>query len=256
MRKGFFAFVLVSLVSYGYTQSVYTYDVKKDIVIGTLSLGMFVTPFFVDNKPDKFPGSFNKNDINGFDRSVMFSYNKTLDNISEYGVYGMLVLPIISTFGNMRDMNTWLTYGIMYSEAFFLTYGSETLLKNSIIRYRPYMYEGELPAGKGTDYYRSFPSGSTSLAFLSATFLSTTFSQEYPESKWKLPVIIGSYALAAGVVSMRITSGSHFMTDVIAGAAIGSFYGWVIPFLHKKHNNENNLAVNFTGNGLLVSLKF
>ena len=54
--------------------------------------------------------------------------------------------------------------------------------------------------------------------------------------------------------TMRITSGSHFMTDVLVGAAIGSFYGWVIPFLHQRQNN-NNLAINFTGNGLLVSLK-
>lgn len=255
MKKVILALCLVVLASYGYTQTVYTCDVKKDIIIGTLSLGVFGSQFFVKNAPDKIPDSFDKNDINGFDRSLMFSFNKTVDMISDYGVYGMLVLPVLSVAGNLRDTNKLLTYGIMYSEAFLLTFGTENLLKNSVMRYRPYMYEGPLPSGKEDDYYKSFPSGSTSLAFLSATFLSTTFSREYPESKWKLPLIIGSYTLAAGVVSMRITSGSHFMTDVLAGAAIGGFYGWVIPFLHKKQDNENNLAINFTGNGFLVSLK-
>ncbi|GHU12114.1 hypothetical protein FACS1894151_11740 [Spirochaetia bacterium] len=64
--------------------------------------------------------------------------------------------------------------------------------------------------------------------------MTTTFMQEFPESKWKFPVIIGSYTLAAGVASMRILSGSHFLTDVFVGAAIGSLYGWVIPWLHLK----------------------
>jgi membrane-associated phospholipid phosphatase len=116
------------------------------------------------------------------------------------------------------------------------------------------MYDGVVPPGQESDYYNSFPSGSTSLAFLSATFLTTTFSLEYPDSKWKLPVIIGSYTLAAGVASMRIASGSHFMTDVLTGAVIGSFYGWIIPFLHRKNTNKN-VAMNIIPNGILISLK-
>jgi membrane-associated phospholipid phosphatase len=176
--------------------------------------------------------------------------------ISDYGVYGLLTLPILSVIGNANDTNTWLTYGIMYTEAFLLTFGTKDLLKNAIIRYRPYMYEGGIPDGREDDYYKSFPSGSTALAFLSATFLSTTFSEEYPDSKWRLPIIIGSYTLATGIASMRIVSGSHFLSDVLVGATIGSLYGWIIPFLHKKQNNENNLAINFTGNRILISLKF
>jgi undecaprenyl-diphosphatase len=255
MKNGFFVLFSIILASYGYTQSVYTYGLKKDIVLGTLSLGIGLSPYFVNNLPDQIPGSLDKDDINGFDRSLMFTYNKTVDIISDYGVYGLLVLPAISVIGNMHDKNALLTYGIMYGEAFLLTFGTKELLKKSIIRYRPYMYKDGLPEGKEDDYYNSFPSGSTAYAFLGATFLSTTFSQKYPESKWKWPIIIGGYTLASGIASMRIVSGSHFLSDVLTGAVIGLFYGWVIPFLHKKQNNENGLAINFTGNGLFVSLK-
>jgi membrane-associated phospholipid phosphatase len=237
-----------------YSQSVFTCNLKKDIIIGGLSLGVFVSPFFVENVPSQIPDSLNKNDINAFDRSLMFSYNKSLDIISDYGVYGMLVLPIVSVIGNGNDINAWLTYGIMYTEAFLLTFGTKDLLKNAIIRYRPYMYEGGAPAGQENYYFNSFPSGSTSLAFLSATFLSTTFLHEYPDSKWKLPIVIGSYSLATTVFAMRITSGAHFITDVLTGAAIGSFYGWIIPFLH-KNNSNNNVTVNVVPNGFLVALK-
>ena len=245
---------LIIIASYAHAQSVYTYDVKKDIIIGTLSLGVFLSPFFVDNSPDQPPlSSPDKSGVNGFDRPLMFSYNRAMDAVSDYGVYGMLVLPCLSVLDNF-NADTLLTYGIMYGQAFLFTFGTKDLLKSSVIRYRPYVYAGAIPAGKEDDYHNSFPSGSTSLAFLSATFLSTTFSQEYPESKWKLPVIIGSYTLAAGVATMRIASGSHFLSDVITGAAIGSFYGWIIPFLHKERNE--NFALYFTGNGFLASLKY
>jgi len=255
MKKYLLAFYFCIMAYSLHSQSIFTYDLKKDFIIGGLSLGIFASPFFVENSPSQIPDLLNKNDINDFDRPLMFSYNKALDMISDYGVYGMLVLPIVSVIGNANDINAWLTYGIMYSEAFLLTFGTKDLLKNAIIRYRPYMYDGGVPAGQENDYYNSFPSGSTSLAFLSATFLSTTFLQEYPDSKWKLPVVIGSYSLATSVSAMRITSGAHFITDVFAGAAIGSFYGWIIPFLH-KNNSNNNIKVNVAPDGFLVSLKF
>jgi len=243
------------LISYNaYTQSVFTYDLKKDLVLGITALGLFVSPFFVANEPENIPVGLNNEDINILDRSLMFSYNKPLDKISDYGVYALLALPVLSLAGNVKDKNAWLTYGIMYAEAFCLTFGTKDLLKNAIIRYRPYMYSGEIPDGMMNDYYNSFPSGSTALAFLSAGFLSATFSSEYPDSKWKIPVITGAYTLATGIAAFRIASGTHFLMDVLVGAAIGSLYGWIIPALHKRQNDY--FAINFTGNGFIASLKF
>lgn len=256
MKKLFFiAFASLVIQTNAFSQSVFKLDLTKDIIIGSLSTGVFVSPFFVNNEPDSIPVNLDKNAVNGFDRSFMFSYNRTLDKISDYGVYGMLILPVISVIPDIKNVNTLLTYGVMYGEAVLLTFGTKDLLKNAIIRYRPYMYNGGVPAGNEDDYFNSFPSGSTSLAFLSATFLTATFAREFPDSKWKWPVIIGSYTMAAGVASMRIFSGSHFLTDVLAGAAIGSLYGWLMPQLHLRKNNEN-LSIIPTGNGLLVSVKF
>ncbi len=234
----------------------FTYDLKKDIIIGTAALGVFVSPFFVSNVPGNIPSDLFKEDINALDRSFMFSYNRPLDIVSDHGVYALLLLPALSLAGNIKDKDAWLTYGIMYAEAFFLTFGTNDLLKNAIIRYRPYMYSGGIPDGQEDDYYNSFPSRSTALAFLSAGFLSATFSAEYPDSKWNVPVIAVAYSAAAGVALSRIFSGSHFLTDVFTGAAIGSLYGWVIPLLHKKQNNESAISMNFTGNGFIVSLKY
>jgi membrane-associated phospholipid phosphatase len=256
MRIFFVIFCLFLINFNAYSESVFSYDLKKDIVLGTLSLGMFASPFFVNNEPENIPMTWDKNDVNVFDRGLMLSYNKPLDIFSDYGVYALLTLPVISLAGQIKDKEAWLTYGIMYAEAFLLTFGTKDLLKNAVIRYRPYMYDGDIPDGKDDEYYKSFPSGSTALAFLSAGFLSATFSAEYPDSRWKIPITTGIYTLAAGVATCRIASGSHFLTDVLAGAAIGNLYGWAVPLLHKKQNDGNNIAMNFTGNGFVAALKF
>lgn len=87
-----------------------------------------------------------------------------------------------------------------------------------------------------------------------ATFLSVTFSAEHPDSQFRIPIIIGSYSIAVTVGVLSILSGNHFLTDVLVGAAIGSFYGWVMPTLHRRTNE--NFSFHFTGNGILMSLRF
>ncbi len=256
MKKLFFALCSFMISLGAFSQSVFTYNLHKDALLGVGALGVFASPLLMENIPESVPANLHKDDINALDRSLMFSYNETLDKISDYGVYAFLALPIISLAGNIKDSNAWLTYGIMYAEAFAFTFGTKDLLKNAVIRYRPYMYQGSVPNGLMDDYYNSFPSGSTALAFLSAGFLSATFSAEYPDSKWKIPVIAGAYTLALGIASARIISGSHFLTDVLAGAAIGSLYGWGIPLLHKKQNNDNRISLNLTGTGFVVGMKF
>ena len=237
-----------------FSQTVYELNLKKDLVLGALSLGIGITPFFVNNKPENFPINLNKNDINGFDRTLMFSYKKPLDLITDNGAYVLALLPVISVIPNIKEENTLLTYGIMYCEALLLTFGTTFTLKNAVIRYRPYMYADGIPDGKEKDYYNSFPSGAASFSFLGASFLSATFSQEFPDSKMKLPVIIGSYTLATTIASLRIISGAHFVTDVLTSALIGSVYGWLIPALHLKNNNEKP-AIIPTGNGVIFSFK-
>ncbi len=32
---------------------------------------------------------------------------------------------------------------------------------------------------------------------------------------------------------LRVWSGNHYPSDVIAGAAVGSFIGWLVPRMHK-----------------------
>ena len=61
----------------------------------------------------------------------------------------------------------------------------------------------------------AFPSGHTAQAFLAATLLHRTFGRT---NKW---YSIAGYTAAAATGTMRVLNNAHWLTDVLAGAAIG-----------------------------------
>jgi undecaprenyl-diphosphatase len=262
MKKVLFLICFFVISSNLFSQSVYTLDLSRDIVISALSVGMFITPFFI-NDDQEIPTNLNRNDVNVFDRWLMFPFNRGFQNarIPLMMVYNssIIIPPLILSWGNLRgNFDVWLTYGVMFTQAFFFTYGTKELIGRTVNRYRPYLYFDEPYNFPMLDsrFNRSFPSGGTAVSFMPAAFLSVTFAQEFPNSRWKTPVIIGSFTLASVVGATRIFSGDHFLTDVLAGAVIGTFYGWLIPTLHRRNSIENRISFNFTGNGMILTLKY
>lgn len=66
----------------------------------------------------------------------------------------------------------------------------------------------------------SFPSGHTSQAFALATVIARTYDTPYVQ----VPV----YGFAVSQAVQRIDSGKHWLSDVVAGAALGTFIGRVV----------------------------
>lgn len=92
------------------------------------------------------------------------------------------------------------------------TYGLGYILKKSINRDRPFnTYPEFVPYTFKTS--GSMPSGSTAIAFTSATNLTLAYK------KWYVAVPAFSYATAVGF--SRVKLAEHYPTDVAAGAVLG-----------------------------------
>ena len=102
---------------------------------------------------------------------------------------------------------------------------------------------------------RSFPSAHTSMSFAGASFASYVFWKYNPESKWRILVTAISYSLAATVAVLRVASGNHFATDVLAGALIGTAIGIGIPALHTLIADKD-IAVSISPFGLVFSRSY
>lgn len=72
----------------------------------------------------------------------------------------------------------------------------------------------------------SFPSGHTSTAFAWATALSNELRHDAPY----VPYIV--YPLAVWVATSRMLDGRHWLTDTVAGAAVGIFSAHLVDRLH------------------------
>jgi len=254
LKSGAVLFFFFAAGSNLYSQSVYTLDIKKDIFISALSVGAVTASYLAPGSRSDI-GVLNFNDVNLLDRGLMFPENNTLHSIRDITRNIIPVLPIITPLSlwglggwkfDKDSFNTWLTYGIMYTQALALTFGTVEIIKKTVDRYRPRSYFISSADSFSND---CFPSDTTAISFLASTFLSVTFTGEFPDVLWKIPVIAGSYTLAASIGVLSVISGMHFLTDVLAAAAIGSFYGLMIPLLHKKPDTDKRISFHFTGNG-------
>ncbi|HOE84252.1 MAG TPA: phosphatase PAP2 family protein, partial [Sphaerochaeta sp.] len=73
-------------------------------------------------------------------------------------------------------------------------------------------------------------------------YLQTMGSLFYPDSKTVKITAIASWTLAGSTAILRVVGGSHHLTDVLAGAAIGSTLGFLGPWITSKLVKDNPAA--------------
>ncbi|MCK9169467.1 MAG: phosphatase PAP2 family protein [Treponema sp.] len=226
-----------------YTGSLFRLSPVTDGVLLGTGLALDITAKITENKLSQISfadeNGFDTSCVNQLDRLFMMPYSKTIDYTSTVLTCTTMLTPVLLLTTGKKE---WLTIGTMYAESLMFSWGIKEMMKNGISRYRPYMYESSIPADKAEndDCMQSFPSGHTSLAFTGASFTTFVFCRYYPDSPWTIPFIAGSYTLAAATAALRITGGNHYLTDVLAGAVVGTVSGLLIPWLHTSVFQRKN----------------
>lgn len=88
---------------------------------------------------------------------------------------------------------------------------------------------------QGSDHFQmfthnmSFPSGHTTQAFAVASVIAAHY-----DSLW---IKAASYGLASMVGYARLNNDAHWASDVVAGAAIGTFVGHVVVHFNEQHRH-------------------
>lgn len=228
---------------------------KKVFLLIALLILVFASTFAQNPYTDT---PFNSLNVNKFDSVLMQPYSKALDLTGTATQTLTLLSPV---FLYVASPTAYLRISAEYVETIALAYGIKELCKSTVSRARPYMYFENAPEKyiKNGDWDDSFCSGHTTLSFASAAFTTFMFCKYLPESKLKIPAICTSYALAATTAALRLASGNHFVTDVIAGAAIGSAVGVLVPLLNTLWETpkiNENTEVAMSPLGVTFSVKY
>lgn len=158
--------------------------------------------------------------------------------ISDFGVLAMLGMPFafaaVDALANEESAERFGVDALVASESIAATLLAGTILKVAARRPRPLTYNNTFDkrvrfAG---DARLSFPSNHSSVAFAAASVTSVMVLERYGLSTGSAAAVTGAYLGAATVGTLRMLGGKHFLTDVLVGAAIGTFFGLMVPIVH------------------------
>ncbi|MCL1833025.1 MAG: phosphatase PAP2 family protein [Leptospirales bacterium] len=240
--------------------SPYRLSVDTDSILIGSGAALFALPLYLDKKvktlTDDEIASLSKNDINKFDRSAADNWSRAGDRWSGITLASAMISPL-AFLANDKTREDFIVLGVMYGESLLITNGLNMTIKDIVQRKRPFAYnpDASYKDKKDKDALLSFYSGHTANAFNSALFVSTVFSDYYPQSQWRYAVW-GSTLLAASATGyLRYYSGKHYPTDIIAGAVIGSITGWGIPALHRNMNENISFKIT-AGEESMIAIEF
>lgn len=148
----------------------------------------------------------------------------------------MYLIGKVGHFDRLADLGWHGTEAVLVAQG--LTY----MAKGIVGRQRPYISGGIDPdifkLGKGftNGDYASFPSGHTSSAFAVASLVTNETTRWWPHSTWVIGPIM--YAGATTVGLSRMYHSKHWASDVVLGAAVGTFSGRKV--WQYSHDHPNN----------------
>jgi membrane-associated phospholipid phosphatase len=132
-------------------------------------------------------------------------------------------------------------YGARALEALVLSGAVTGGIKGFAGRARPYADPGQPDSwvfGRGfrDDRYQSFPSGHATAAFAVASAITSQLNRDRsPIRHWAGPAL---YALAGVTAFARTFDHAHWMSDVAAGAGVGTLSGLTVAQWHDTHRGS------------------
>jgi len=129
----------------------------------------------------------------------------TAYGLDDYSRYAPLAMAYAMMATGRRGERTPVAFTLIYLMGHELDATVVSNLKRETAESRPY----------DASLRNSFPSSHTSQAFLTATLLHEQYGRQYP---W---LSVSGYAVATATGAMRVLGNRHWVTDVLAGGAIG-----------------------------------
>ena len=160
------------------------------------------------------------------------------------------VISLIGSYvGAVALVLFFLIFKRKYAFFFLLTYGfaylTQSIMKNAIMRERPFNVSDSIVSIGDTVTSFSMPSGHVACATMIAIFLGAFLFSIYKKRGQRVWVVLALTLYVGLVMLSRMYLGKHFLTDVLAGAGLSIVFGILGLLLmrlwdKRKKKNENS----------------
>jgi membrane-associated phospholipid phosphatase len=212
-------------------------DLPVTVVSGA---GWYGSGLYQDRHVDKSCPCSSRS-INRLDRGFAGRRSDSLSAVSDYLLYTAIAAPFgLDALDVYLSDGAWSGYlgdSMVMAESIAVNGFLNGVVKAGVPRPRPMIYglKRGAPELQNSDNYASFFSGHTSTTFASAMSYASTFAYRHPQSSYRYLAYGLAGGLGAAVGTLRVYSGRHFPTDVLAGAGEGIALGLFVPWLHAKY---------------------
>lgn len=194
--------------------------------------------------------------LDRWEKHAIHHWSPRLNNLSEFSalVAGSAITALVFS-PQARDDGYRLA--IMTAQMLVWSTALPQIAKTVVQRNRPFIYNthADLNLRMQERGRESFFSRTSTVAFASAVYASILFDTYFPQSIFSPWVWSGSMAFASMAAGLKYFSGQHFPTDIITGAALGSFIGWYVPHVSRNRNcNSISFFMVPINQGVLVGL--
>lgn len=244
-KNSLLIFIILFLTNGNIAQSPYELKPKKEITLigsGLLTLG---TAKYLNGKMNPLTEmeimDLQLKGISNWEEWTTMQGSEKSNTVSDVLLYSSQIFPAVLTLADKKMRKDYLKIGTLYSEVFLVNVGLTALVKNSVRRARPFVYDPEeslekqMTKSARTSFYSGHTSGTAAMCFMTASI----YEDYHPDSKWKPVVWAGAVTIPAVAGIMRMRAGKHFPSDVITGYVMGAAVGYFLPKIHlrKKRNN-------------------
>lgn len=226
---------------------------KRDLPYTVAGAGALFGGYLIEEGTDPILlQNLNRPQVNALDEGAINNRSPSARTFSDILAYGSLVTPV-AIIADRESIGEAAKVGLLFTETMVINYGITSLIKGVVRRPRPYLYQMNNPDLVIGAYGRSsFPSAHTSNTAAATFFFGRAFADYHPDSKLRPYVWTMAAIVPAATGYLRIQAGEHFLTDVIAGYALGASVGYLVPTLHKRPLAGNRLVVMPTGAGVYL----
>lgn len=212
------------------------------LAVGAIVIGQVVTPAARWTRTNAFDNWFrDRLEVNGTTRH-------RIDRTSDVLTLTLISFPVlVDTIGMTliadRNKDVAGQLSVIQAQAFAMTGFLTNATKAAAGRERPWAQEQgcdalDLDCGRGAN--TAYFSGHTSFAFMGAGL--TCVAHKHLELFGRVgdPLVCATTLTLASLTAVfRVMADAHWTTDVLTGAGVGLFTGWLMPWLlHFRHDTS------------------